>query len=487
MYQKGLGLIDLALCVDTESGQGPAWDKARSLQQKMSKTRVHVESRIVELTNILAPPGPQVPQTQPAVASTSSSRLPAQPPSYEESVQPPPTYSQSMKRSETSDSVSSSEQGEILFSMAGVQVFHVTADGEVTTPSYPATLTLVKLDRPRDKSGSDLPPAFIEVGSWTYPLIRNKSPILKSSYGGYMFPDLEKSDVTGGAVGIIIPDTVTEADREILESLLTELTTSFKTQEDVEREYAEYREYSSSLAAGLVSGAELVGKGMVVGAVKTSEYLWHGSEYAKRFIAPSSSSRPVDPAVATGLEAARWVSTGACRVSGWLVSKVGSATAALGRTVAPHLERGANRALTNLSSQSSVESSQQIAIAGEIASGTVAAVSTMFVALENSSKILAKNLANNTVMIVSHKYGPDMAAATDAAFATAGNSYQTFYNVGALGVKGIAKRAVKDTAKAAIGVDQAEVNRRADRSQDAATNVNDVVRSFTNTENQKKE
>ena len=81
-----------------------------------------------------------------------------------------------------------------------------------------------------------------------------------------------------------------------------------------------------------------------------------------------------------------------------------------------------------------------------------------------------------------------MAAATDAAFATAGNSYQTFYNVGALGmpfdnelwqknmctyiaffvfvgVKGIAKRAVKDTAKAAIGVDQAEVNRRADRSQ----------------------
>ena len=126
-----------------------------------------------------------------------------------------------MKRSETSDSVSSSEQGEILFSMAGVQVFHVTADGEVTTPSYPATLTLVKLDRPRDKSGSDLPPAFIEVGSWTYPLIRNKSPILKSSYGGYMFPDLEKSDVTGGAVGIIIPDTVTEADREILESLLT--------------------------------------------------------------------------------------------------------------------------------------------------------------------------------------------------------------------------------------------------------------------------
>ena len=52
-----------------------------------------------------------------------------------------------------------------------------------------------------------------------------------------------------------------------------------------------------------------------------------------------------------------------------------------------------------------------------------------------SSKILAKNLSNNTVMIVSHKYGAEMAAATDAALQTAGNSYQTFYNVGALGAK----------------------------------------------------
>ena len=46
------------------------------------------------------------------------------------------------------------------------------------------------------------------------------------------------------------------------------------------------------------------------------------------------------------------------------------------------------------------------------------------------------------------------------------------------GVKGIAKRAVKDTAKAAIGVDQAEVNRIADRSQDKDTNVNDIVKNL---------
>ena len=41
------------------------------------------------------------------------------------------------------------------------------------------------------------------------------------------------------------------------------------------------------------------------------------------------------------------------------------------------------------------------------------------------------------------RYGTDCAAATDAAFSTAGNSYLAFYNATALGPKGIAKRAAK--------------------------------------------
>jgi hypothetical protein len=62
-----------------------------------------------------------------------------------------------MKRSAT---VGSAEQGEILFSMDGVQVFHVSASGEVTTPSYPDTLHLVKFDREKKRNGAQLPPAL---------------------------------------------------------------------------------------------------------------------------------------------------------------------------------------------------------------------------------------------------------------------------------------------------------------------------------------
>merc|ERR1719483_1546799 len=540
-------MLDLALCVDTESGSGPTWEKARKMQQKMSNTRCHVDSRIEVLSNTHTsslggeqqmttapsrPPPPAdthksaaVPHRPQPPKHTTKASAPARPPppgkgndpscpkmsksqappSYEDAISTaPPPYtcvtvlstrrapyvniqaeldeigdkygssesSSSMVRSSSADSVGSSEQGEMLFLMENVQVFHVSPSGEVSTPSYPQTLHLVKFDREKNKRGGELPAAFVEVGDWTYPLVRGKSPVLKSDYGGYIFPDL---DIPGGSVGIIIPDAVTETDKEIFDSLLAEITTAFKTQEEVDAEYADYREFSSNLATGLVKGAEVVGRGMVQGAVKTSEYLYYGSEYAKQYITPEETTREVDPNVRQGLEAARWVSTGACRVSGWLVSKVGSATMTLGKLAAPHLERHATRALTSLTSGSNTEASNQLAIAGEIASGTVAAVSTMYLALENSSKILAKNIANNTVIIVSHKYGTDMAEATDAALATAGNSYLTFYNAGALGPKGIAKRAVKDTAKAAIGVDQAEVDRRAIVAPDREQGIKELM------------
>merc|ERR1719312_1591445 len=101
---------------------------------------------------------------------------------------------------------------------------------------------------------------------------------------------------------------------------------------------------------------------MVKGAVKTSELIFIGADKAKTYIQPENAPRPVDPRLLRGLEVARYVSSGACRVSGWMVSKVGSATMALGRLAAPHLQRGANKALTHFSGQSRVESDNQLQI-----------------------------------------------------------------------------------------------------------------------------
>merc|ERR1719312_2071924 len=88
-------------------------------------------------------------------------------------------------------------------------------------------------------------------------------------------------------------------------------------------------------------------------------------------------------------------------------------------------------------------------------------------------------------MIVAHKYGCDAAAVTDSAFATAGNSYLTFYNAAALGPKGIAKKAVKDTGKAMVGFDPAEANERASRVPDQNIGVQDVLETIAPSKGEK--
>ena len=54
------------------------------------------------------------------------------------------------------------------------------------------------------------------------------------------------------------------------------------------------------------------------------------------------------------------------------------------------------------------------------------------------------------------------------------------------GPKGIAKRAVKDTAKAAIGVDQAEIDKRARAAPDQEQGINQIMEVVAEGEPSKK-
>ena len=159
------------------------------MQQKMTKTRSHVESRIFELTDMIATsssaqtsnppprPPPPYPGGSQSSASTSKKTAPSRPapPSYEDVISesqpssaPPTHYTRSlekppylnvqaeldeiidltmdspedgsqpvsqMRRSATSDSIGSSEEGEILFSMEDVQVSLNNQEYLFVTPS----------------------------------------------------------------------------------------------------------------------------------------------------------------------------------------------------------------------------------------------------------------------------------------------------------------------------------------------------------------
>ena len=115
-------------------------------------------------------------------------------------MDPPPTYEESLEEQKSNNDDESiipsvPSDAQILFTIAGlVQIFYIKIDGSVSAPSYPSSLFIFRFCDSKEDS------AFLQVGTWVYPLIKGKSPILKSNEGAYMFPDLDES-IEGNAIG----------------------------------------------------------------------------------------------------------------------------------------------------------------------------------------------------------------------------------------------------------------------------------------------
>ena len=115
-------------------------------------------------------------------------------------MDPPPTYEESLEEQKSNNDDESiipsvPSDAQILFTIAGlVQIFYIKIDGTVSAPSYPSSLFIFRFCDSKEDS------AFLQVGTWVYPLIKGKSPILKSNEGAYMFPDLDES-IEGNAIG----------------------------------------------------------------------------------------------------------------------------------------------------------------------------------------------------------------------------------------------------------------------------------------------
>jgi len=79
----------------------------------------------------------------------------------------------------------------------GVQIYFITPEGYVSAPSYPSSLSIYMLNDGPDKAASasnyETPPAFLQIGNWIYPLLSGQSPVLKSNWGSYIFPDTSSS------------------------------------------------------------------------------------------------------------------------------------------------------------------------------------------------------------------------------------------------------------------------------------------------------
>ncbi|XP_042231033.1 protein spartin-like isoform X2 [Homarus americanus] len=471
VLQKGLTVVDKALSIKVEAFNSNAEkiQQYTAMQHKMRCTRKEVLSHFTDVQTVGAPGAAMAPQVEDAPPSyddylrsldedksgnnsagssgnVSYPRLNAFDPQVQEAA-----FAEIADTS-TVTPVMSPQQGEMIFQIEnGVQIFFIQPDGGVTSPSYPSFLAVFTVQEAiGSATAATAARGFIQVGEWSYPLIPAQSPVLHSFYGAYIFPDAGNS-VPGSSVGVIIPDTVDKEKKEFFEQILMQMT-SYQEQvvpPGVDSE-EQKRIIQQSTSQRIAAGAETLSKGVVWGAEKLGELISYGSESLKGYVQPVEQKKEIDPKWHTSAKVARNVSSKAVKISGFLLSNVGKATMALGRTLAPHLQKQGTRAISHLTGQKEKEASANMDGVLEVASGALRGASTIYLSLETAAATLATNITDNTVKVVAHKYGEDAGALADNTLYAVGQTAWAGHNIASLGVKGIAKRTAKDTGKALI-------------------------------------
>lgn len=275
-YRKALQHLTHGLEVPTtgERFQGPSWDTARHLQQKMRDSLQTVTTHMYELESSQEVTGDQrtrllidLPQNfypdlesnsqplnstllhlYPTVPATNQSTTPVPPPRPPPPCVPkapaaaepataepattmanpadqPPAYTplptqHSLYFDPTSKLVAvATNERQLIHIPAGVQMFFVAPSGQVSSLFSPGFLRVITMDS-KDKD-SESPTAFLHVCEWLYPLAPD-TPVLLANSGIYMFPDT-LATVPGSFVGIVLSSELPAAEREMFQDVLAQL------------------------------------------------------------------------------------------------------------------------------------------------------------------------------------------------------------------------------------------------------------------------
>ncbi|XP_062432791.1 spartin isoform X1 [Rhea pennata] len=391
---------------------------------------------------------------------------------------------------------------ELILIPQGVQIFFVTPDGQVSAPSYPGYLRIVKFLDTDSEMAQNRPPAFLQVCDWMYPLMCNQSPVLCCSTGVYMFPDT-MSQVPGSYVGVVLSSELPAADRELFEDLLKQMsdlriqvpgshekvglsselpatkrahfedkleqmsghkvqpseassdtinlpqTVRIQPQAEGEEKEKELPEWSEKVAHGILSGASWVSWGLMKGAEYTGKAIHKGASKLREHIQPEEKPLEVNPTVAKGLHVAKQATGGAVKVSQFLVEGVCSIASCVGKELAPHVKKhGSKLVPESLKKDKDGKSTFDGALV--VAASGVQGFSTVWQGLESAAKCIAKSVSTETVKTVKYKYGDDAGHATDNAMNSAINVGVTAFNIDNIGIKAVVKRTAKETGHAVL-------------------------------------
>jgi len=318
---------------------------------------------------------------------------------------------------------------ELLKLVNSVQIFFVTSDGHVSTFSAPETLRIFKFQEDQEDSTTN----FLQVGGWTHPLIQGASPCLQAENGAIMFPDIY-SDLPNSSVGLVLTEAVTSEQRAQLMSLLERLT-ALKSQTLLPPE-----QRLGALGSSIVKGAELLAQGIEVGAEKAGELIEYVTDKSQEKMNKAEEDAKVGKVVKGSVEVAKTATTATVKVSGFVADRVGTLT----KSLASYL---AQKATPSSNSVGDKKKSGAMAYLVDAARGGLIGYGTVYNGLETSAKVLGNNVKQNSVKVVSHKYGGEAGSVFGEACTAAGNAAMTYMNVQSLGVKGLVKKTAKQTGK----------------------------------------
>ncbi|XP_027629885.1 spartin isoform X2 [Tupaia chinensis] len=543
-YKQGIGHLLRGISISSTESEhtGPEWESARQMQQKMKETLQNVRTRLEILEKGLATslrndlqevpklypefppkdmyektPEPQSFGSPPQHSEVNGAGSAVAPstlclPSQSCPAEAPPAYTPQAAEghytvSYGTDSGEFSSVGEdfyrnhsqpppleslgldadeLILIPNGVQIFFVNPAGEVSAPSYPGYLRIVRfLDNSLD-TVLNRPPGFLQVCDWLYPLVPDRSPVLKCTVGAYMFPDT-MLQAAGCFVGVVLSSDLPEDDRELFEDLLRQMSDLRLQAKDTsneelnlshivpcepvsEEKAKELPEWSEKVAHNILSGASWVSWGLVKGAEFTGKAIQKGASKLRERIQPEEKPVEVSPAVTKGLYIAKQATGGAAKVSQFLVDGVCSVANCVGKELAPHVKKHGSK-LVPESLKKDKDGKSPLDGAMVVAASSVQGFSTVWQGLECAAKCIVNNVSAETVQTVRYKYGHNAGEATHNAVDSAVNVGVTAYNINNIGIKAMVKKTAKQTGHTLLE-DYQVVDNSQKENQGGASNIN---------------
>ncbi|XP_039496056.1 protein spartin [Drosophila santomea] len=352
---------------------------------------------------------------------------------------------------------------------AQVKLYRVEASGTVTSMSGSSTMSLVMCTvggKWKYLSGIYYIQCSVSTegaaGIWLYPLVPSITKCYRTEYGAFIFPDMECQQ-PGNAFGLML----TKEDQTMhLEMELEDLQQFFLdlleavlagTVEQLKSPTSQRAGLASDTVSGservsrhIVSAADFIASNLVRGAENTGGFMLTSTPYLISKMTPASVDAQVPSSVQTSVEVAQKVTHAAAGMTGWIAGKVGTASMAVGRYLAPHIQEQGSKLLQKGFGYDNSKANSTMEGAMTIAAGAVEGVSTVFDGLETSAKILGCSLSENSVKIIEHKYGQQTGNLASGTFDTVGNVFVVSQNVNYITPKGIAKKMVKRTGEAVV-------------------------------------